>query len=1565
LARGQNFIAALRFEKLLAMDQDRARLSDLTIYKAALAFQRAGDRKSADAVWQKLEAKLQNSAGMQIGDDMVPLAKLKQVLAAEYNAMQVNPFEWPVIRGDAKNTAQASGSPPLLDTVLWRRPLVQDKHDGRDTFIKEETRAKARIDTAIDIMRKQGQPIMSGFFPVATKGLLIYRTHSGIRAIATKQLKGPNGHVYQPGQMVWSSIEFEAGLANLLDQNNQTQPIVDQWLGVAGAPAPNPQFPQPFPGIQNLTYFQSGIPGVAGIVYENSTIGTLATDHQFVYAVDDLAVPPPYVQFNQFQFPQFNMNTGEVGKYARQNMLNAYNIERQGKLEWELGGKDDPLFADSHFLGVPISVGGKLYVLNEKNPGGNQPAGEADLRLVCIDPTKKTAPHRPAIIEPVQLLGLVSPQNRVSADISRRTSAVHLAFGEGILVCPTNAGEVFGVDLMNRSLVWSYPYREQPHSSPFQNPFNNPFQPVPPKGGPPLGSQNLANWKTAPPAIADGKVVFTAPDASSVHCINLRDGTPVWKSPQLDGDLFLAGVYNGKVLIVGKTHIRALNLQDKRMLWSVPTNDLPSGQGIASKGVYYLPLSKGEILAINIDNGSLKAHNRAAGEAAKLAPGNLVFYEGCVLSLTPTDVVAYPQLTARLEEAAVALKADPENLEKLTNHGELLLKDGQVMAAVTDLEKVVARKADGAVGQRAKDRLHEALTDLLQTSFNDTSEKYLDLYKELCKATDNDSERQMRQAKYFRIVGQGREAQGNLVEAFQMYKDFGALPIHSQQGGIASLDDPTHKVPTHVWLRGRVSGMIAKATPEQRAPLEAKITQEWKEVLAKKDLGAIRSFVGMFDVPFEVGREARLYLAETIMERNEKPAYLEAELNLQQLLAPGFRTDPGVGGRALASLALLEEKKGTADSVQLAASYYREVARNFGKVEVRKGKTGADLFNELPPKIYLPYLEEPTSPWGNLKIAARKLNVQGFVGNPQFVLTPEGDLSPFARQHRLTFDANNGFNTEVRCVDITTGKERWKQPIGQAAGNNNIFSNLYNSQFNMNLSYGANARHRFYHVKGHLMVAQIGLNAYCFDGDNGKVLWKTPLVEGLDNQPGMNVQPTGVDAEGNPEFVIFTQFGQQRRLTLGHIGAVQASYVAMLTPKGLIVNDPLQGTMLWKKMEVPLGSRVFGDEEYLFLVESGEGTGYGAGRVYRAIDGAAMDKIADFGPVFQNRLAINGRQILAAVHGKKNLTLRLYDIVAGKDVWSKDFALGSTVLNSESPTFTGVMDPKGAVVVLDVATGREVIAGSVLHGKIGLEDVKQVSNPLLLADADRFYLALNRPTDAGKVIHNNFSNGVRCQPVNGWVLALHRKDGVAKVQGASKPYQKGSFAWHSFAPLNNQMLVLDQFDQLPVLLFSVRSLEQQFNNVRWQYATQSISKHTGKFIYDSGPEFYNAAPQFVALNINHRTGTIDMAGYNQVIQHYIDDGRKVPQTTGLAPGATPGGPGIDVPVPLQPPGGPGVIAPPVIRPRINVLPKGGAGAAIQGQLIMPLIRLNERNLEIQPAPVAPPAPPPAPAEKKE
>ena len=46
------------------------------------------------------------------------------------------------------------------------------------------------------------------------------------------------------------------------------------------------------------------------------------------------------------------------------NELHAYDLH-SGKRVWDINHEHVD-FKDSHFLGLPISVGGKLYVLNEK-----------------------------------------------------------------------------------------------------------------------------------------------------------------------------------------------------------------------------------------------------------------------------------------------------------------------------------------------------------------------------------------------------------------------------------------------------------------------------------------------------------------------------------------------------------------------------------------------------------------------------------------------------------------------------------------------------------------------------------------------------------------------------------------------------------------------------------------------------------------------------------------------------------------------------------------------------------------------------------------------------------------------------------------------------------------------------------------------------------------------------------------------------------------------------------------------------------------------------------------------
>src|SRR5262249_27478085 len=111
-----------------------------------------------------------------------------------------------------------------------------------------------------------------------------------------------------------------------------------------------------------------------------------------------------------------------------------------GKTPWELGGGETgALLGDSIFLGAPLPLNGKLYVLNEK---------AQELRLITIDPKATNDKDR---IVSIQVLANTKDL-KLAHDPMRRVQACHIAHSEGILVIPTNAGAVFGVDLLSGSL---------------------------------------------------------------------------------------------------------------------------------------------------------------------------------------------------------------------------------------------------------------------------------------------------------------------------------------------------------------------------------------------------------------------------------------------------------------------------------------------------------------------------------------------------------------------------------------------------------------------------------------------------------------------------------------------------------------------------------------------------------------------------------------------------------------------------------------------------------------------------------------------------------------------------------------------------------------------------------------------------------------------------------------------------------------------------------------------------------------------------------------------------------
>jgi outer membrane protein assembly factor BamB len=1394
LDRGHFVMAALCFERLLGREGDK--VSTATLVKGALAFHRIGDKERAVQAWKAITARA-GREGLKLGERTVSLTDLDKIIKKYDQPLSelFSPSDWVMFKGNASRSAQGNGTAPYME----RKWSVE----GNEYIREAETRRL--INLAIKSQLDTNQPILPAFFPIAVDGKVIFRSYYGVHAYDIKT----------------GTLEWEASTKGSLDHtfgDSQRTSFMQAWS----------------------QYYEQAD---KNLFYENSTLGTLSSDNERVYVVEDLALPPhPHylltMGWNAGWGGGMSPNYGPLSDAVHHNKLQVIEI-KTGKILWELGGRastvaadnkvtDAESLTDSYFLGPPLPLGGKLYVLNEKNQ---------ELRLVCLDPTKNAYRGENPVVWSQTLAAM---REKILQDVSRRIRVASLAYGDGIIVCPTNAGAVLGVDLLSHSLVWAYAYRDKSQADSPEEEQRKQLRAQPwrvqQQGTIPVGPEQ---WKASTPIIQDGKVVFTASDGAKVFCLNLRDGSLRWNAERKD-DLYLAGVYNGRVLLVGKNSCRALNLDDGKQLWTLETG-MPSGQGVASNNVYYLPLRSGahtkepEVCLINIEKGTIEAQPKSR---KREVPGNLIFFEGDVISQSATELAVYPQLRVKRRQMDDLIAKNPKDPRGLTERGELRLDEGDFQGAIDDLHLALENHPPADVLPKTRAKLYETLTAVMQYKFNE-GEKYLDEYKDLCKvettpAMSDDErkkaqeEQQRRTSNYLCLLAKGREKQGRLVEAFQAYLDFGVQA--AKQDEVTVIDEPDVKAPPDVWAQGRISAMIASANPTQRKPLEDEIVKKWQAVKGS-DLEALRRFVSMFGSAFSVGKEARLQLAERLIEENPVNTMLEAERHLLVLREQG---DPALAARAVDDLARLATRNGRLDD---AAFYYRVLGRDYPDIVVRDGRKGSDLYEDLATdKRFLPYYDDRSLARAG-KWVANPLEHGSFsMQQNLFVFETEDETLPFFQRHRLVLNLQNH---QFKLLDRQTNEERWSVPLTKT--NFQTFTNWINQP---------NSTIRFpYHVNGHLVVLNLGQMVYGLDPLNRKVLWEKSLV-GAGSLPN-NRQPT-VDKDGT--LLVAYDGGWTQKI--GQAAPARPSHVCLLSRDGLLAIDPVNGRTLWTRTGVSSRTHVFSDGQNIYLADMNTDGNITSTKAVRAHDGVSID-VPDFGAAYGKRMRVLGRHILASETDEKvGVTLRLYDVLTGKDVWKTTAPPNSVVMRSEDVHFTGLIEPDGKLMVLDVLTGKPV-----LNAVIDPKDMEKAVAVHLLRDAGQFYVAMQLPTDTQVVQNGPYAglvpnSGIRSLPVNGQIYAFE---------------PSGKLRWKAEA--NHQMLVMEQFNELPIMLMASRYTKTIAVGAGRSFQScvslRSLDKRTGKLLFDQ-PEMLNAAG-FFALNINLQGGRIELVGNTMKLVHRLAD----------------------------------------------------------------------------------------------
>jgi outer membrane protein assembly factor BamB len=559
LDRAHVALAAVWFGRLLDRP-DADGLPPATLFHAALAFRRTGDTAAADRAWARLAAKA--PGGLRLGDRGVKLAELRKEL------------DQAGVPADAPPAPPPEGLPAL--ETRWTRPTTH------------ETGTRGWLQAAVQCQEDRNEPVLPGAVPVAAAGLIVFRSYRGVQAVDPRTGEG------------WEAAS-DWSIDTLI-----TQPRYAAHLE---------------------SWFNSYREGSPNVVFGNGVLGTLSTDGARVYAVDDLAIPA-YRSVHRFgprwapqepAWPDFGPGLTDAVYYSRLLALDAAS----GSLAWAVGGRGGDQEAgelsDCYFLGPPLPLDHRLYVLAEKNN---------ELSLVCLSAADGALVWRqPLALAPTRLL----------LDPGRHIHAARPVYGDGLLVCPTNAGVVVAVDLLTRGLAWAYTYETEALTQ---------SEPAEGRRGRATPPHTVAEWTVPATVIQDGRVVVAAPDERSVHCLSLRDGSLLWKVGRAADDRYVAGVIDGKVLVVGKQSCRALDLEDGKQLWQLETG-LPCGHGVAAGHVYYLPLREAgrdeepavyAIDVIDVTAGAVLAHTPWP---RKDVPGNLLFRDGDIISQTALGVTAY------------------------------------------------------------------------------------------------------------------------------------------------------------------------------------------------------------------------------------------------------------------------------------------------------------------------------------------------------------------------------------------------------------------------------------------------------------------------------------------------------------------------------------------------------------------------------------------------------------------------------------------------------------------------------------------------------------------------------------------------------------------------------------------------------------------------------------------------------------------------------------------------------------------------------------------------------------
>lgn len=984
------------------------------------------------------------------------------------------------------------------------------------------------------------------------------------------------------------------------------------------------------------------------------------------------------------------------------NELVCLNLPEEGKLRWIVGGEDgqdEPALAGAFFLGAPLPLMDELYVLAEF---------DGEIRLVVLEAATGK-------LQWSQQLSHVDGLT-IAYDAKRRLAGATPSYSDGILVCPTSSNATVAVDVANRSLLWGYQYatRRPTRSNPFQNRNTR--------------STTTGQWVDSTATIAGDRVILTPVHSNQLHCLDLASGQACWPPVSRGDGLYVACVHDDHVVVIENSAIRALSVSTGEPTWdAIPLGDArPSGRGLYSDHYYFLPTTDSQLLKIDLNQGSIVQTLKTDSTL-----GNLVAYHDQLISLSPEKLASY-YLSEPLQKVVdQRLAENNRDAWALARKGELLLQAGDRDGAVGFLKRAYQVTPDD-------ETIRVLLVQTFLTALNDHFKAHM---AEAATIEGLLDEPEM-VAEYLRLMAQGHEAEGNLLQAFDYHLRLGMLEddVFEQVSARKLMVEleKGYEVRRDRVVQGQLLSLLDRADSATRAQMLKLLQEKSQTLLQSGSPQQIRQFVRYLgSVP--AADAVRLKWAEGLLRENQT---LAAELEL---------TDLALHAEATIAVA--------------AGSHLVRMYAELGKTEAALATF--QWLSQVHAGATLP--EGQT--WDTLRPASPSAMQRGWASGRILVSTASGAVYASNNDHPIAYSPQRyGFGPHAPSF-----RYNGQQTVLEVQ---NRFGEM---QAQLHLpevsSYSNNYPYCYVHSTGHLLVGLIGSQIFTFnlldaDDSEGLLVWHQDLSTRTEIRSRMHVGERVVARSWtHPRFL-----GKGNANTLnGHVTVLGSQAICYQKEKVIYCVNPLNpNEVYWSRDGFPEGCEIFGDRDTVIVAPMDAQEAM----LFRTIDGTSLGTrpIAKL----EDRWTTQGTCLLSAERDRTQLTVTLSDLATGEAVWTRSFhpdSKGDLIDDRE----LALLSPEGPLQILELQSGKVRLTAQL--------EPDSLLDELYVRRSQNQYLVIAShpmPADTGGMEISNFHE-TALPMISGNVYALDPDTGVARWSVPAAIHYYGAFV---HGPADLPVLVL-------------------------------------------------------------------------------------------------------------------------------------------------------------------------------